>query len=182
MVQTFLKWLAELSPKILIETPKPKPSPLALEKYRIHHLPATALLSDTDPGIRYYGALQPTFADLIVDDVILVGSRDSGLPGEFKKEISRIENQARIQIFLPRSFSNDFDLLHVPHRLALENPNVLTEIIDGSTFPDLLRQHLVYHEPKVFVNGWSLVGFPQSEEAFLEEVLRLAGQPEQPYY
>jgi len=60
------------------------------------------------------------------------------------------------------------------YRFALENDLVRADAIEASEFPDLVGKYRIFAVPKTIVNDGGFVEGSLPEEAFLDEVLRIA--------
>jgi alkyl hydroperoxide reductase subunit AhpF len=100
MTRGLLEEVAALSEKISLEAYDfVKEADLA-KKYGIDKIPATALLGDRDYGIRFYGVPAGYEFTSLIEDIIDVSKRDSGLPKELLDELSKIDKPVHIQILI----------------------------------------------------------------------------------
>jgi glutaredoxin-like protein len=92
--------LADLSDKLSVEVYNFVTDKEMVEKYRVDKIPATVLVGEKDYGIRYYGI--PTgyeFATLL-EDLITVSRRDSGLSAESRQKLKELKDPLHIQVFV----------------------------------------------------------------------------------
>lgn len=68
--------------------------------YGIRRAPAIAVAGETDTGIRFYGAPDGHELLSLVDAVLLVASRDSGLSAESRARLAAVEQPIDIQVFV----------------------------------------------------------------------------------
>jgi len=98
MNTNLLKEVTDLSKKISLEVHDfVKESDLA-RKYGIDKIPATILLGDFDYGIRFYGVPAGYEFTSLIEDIIDVSKRDSGLPEELLNQLSKVDKRVHIQI------------------------------------------------------------------------------------
>ena len=68
--------------------------------YGIRRAPAIAVVGEADTGIRFYGAPDGHELLSLVDAILLVASRDSGLSDESRARLAEIEQPIDIQVFV----------------------------------------------------------------------------------
>ncbi len=92
--------IASLSERIAVEEFN-----LVLDKdqvrtYGILRAPAIAVVGETDTGIRFYGVPDGHELISLIDAVVLVASRDSGLSDESRARLAEVEEPIDIQVFV----------------------------------------------------------------------------------
>ena len=92
--------IASLSERVTVEEFN-----LVLDKdpvrtYGIHRAPAIAVVGETDTGIRFYGAPDGHELLSLIDAIVLVASRDSGLSDESRARLAEVEEPIDIQVFV----------------------------------------------------------------------------------
>ena len=92
--------IASLSERVTVEEFN-----LVLDKdpvrtYGIQRAPAIAVVGETDTGIRFYGAPDGHELLSLIDAIVLVASRDSGLSGESRARLAEVEEPIDIQVFV----------------------------------------------------------------------------------
>jgi hypothetical protein len=63
------------------------------------------------------------------------------------------------------------------HAIAVENPNVVADVIEAQEFPDLAARYAVMRVPKTIVNDSVEFVGAVSEDEFVRYVLEAAGVP-----
>jgi glutaredoxin-like protein len=95
-----LKEVTSLSEKISLEVHDfVKESDLA-KKYGIDKIPATILLGDLDYGIRFYGVPVGYEFTNLIEDIIDISKRDTGLPEELLNELSKVDKPVHIKVLI----------------------------------------------------------------------------------
>ena len=69
------------------------------EAYGIRRVPAIAVVGEQDTGIRFYGVPEGHELVSLVEAIVLVASRDSGLSGESRALIAAVDRPIDIQVF-----------------------------------------------------------------------------------
>lgn len=72
----------------------------AVQAYGIRRAPAIAVVGEADTGIRFYGVPEGHELISLVDAVLLVASRDSGLSDESRARLADVDEPLDIQIFV----------------------------------------------------------------------------------
>ncbi len=72
----------------------------AVQAYGIRRAPAIAVVGEADTGIRFYGVPEGHELISLVDAVLLVASRDSGLSDESRARLAEVDEPLDIQVFV----------------------------------------------------------------------------------
>ncbi len=72
----------------------------AVRTWGILRAPAIAVVGEADTGIRFYGVPEGHELISLVDAVLLVASRDSGLSDESRARLAEIDEPVDIQVFV----------------------------------------------------------------------------------
>lgn len=72
----------------------------AVRTYGILRAPAIAVVGEADTGIRFYGVPEGHELISLVEAVLLVASRDSGLSEESRARLAEVEAPIDIQVFV----------------------------------------------------------------------------------
>ncbi len=72
----------------------------AVRAYGIRRAPAIAVVGEADTGIRFYGVPEGHELISLVDAILLVASRDSGLSDESRARLAEVDEPLDIQVFV----------------------------------------------------------------------------------
>ena len=72
----------------------------AVAAYGIRRAPAIAVVGEADTGIRFYGVPEGHELISLVDAILLVASRDSGLNDESRARLAEVDEPLDIQVFV----------------------------------------------------------------------------------
>ncbi len=72
----------------------------AVQAYGIRRVPAIAVVGEADTGIRFYGVPEGHELISLVDAILLVASRDSGLSDESRARLAEVDEPLDIQVFV----------------------------------------------------------------------------------
>ena len=91
---------AELSERITVDEFNLVLDKDAVQAYGIRRAPAIAVVGEADTGIRFYGVPEGHELISLVDAVLLVASRDSGLSDESRARLAEVDEPVDIQVFV----------------------------------------------------------------------------------
>ena len=92
--------IAALSERIAVEEFNLVLDKDAVRQYGIRRAPAIAVVGEADTGIRFYGVPEGHELISLVDAILLVASRDSGLSDESRARLAEVEAPIDIQVFV----------------------------------------------------------------------------------
>ena len=72
----------------------------AVQAYGVRRVPAIAVVGEADTGIRFYGVPEGHELISLVDAILLVASRDSGLSDESRARLAEVDEPVDIQVFV----------------------------------------------------------------------------------
>ena len=70
------------------------------QKYKIDKIPATVVMGDKDDGIRFYGIPSGYEFVSILESIVMVSKRESGLSAETKKRLAAIKKPLHLEVFV----------------------------------------------------------------------------------
>ena len=92
--------IASLSERVTVEEFNLVLDKDAVQAYGIRRAPAIAVVGEADTGIRFYGVPEGHELISLVDAVLLVASRDSGLSDESRARLAEVDEPLDIQVFV----------------------------------------------------------------------------------
>jgi glutaredoxin-like protein len=137
--------------------------------YGIDKIPATVIMGEEDYGIRIFGIPSGYEYQTLIDDIVDVSHRDSGLA---------VDKDIRIQVFVTPTCPYCGIAVRLAHQFAMESPRIRGEMVESTEFPHISNKYKVYGVPKTIVNETIQFEGAVSEEVFLENVLK-AVKPEE---
>jgi glutaredoxin-like protein len=168
----FMIELVEASPKLkLVHYDINKDSELA-EEYGVKMTPSLVLLDDENQykRIKFNGIPSGHEINSFISSVIAVSGKGQQIPDEIKNRLSKIEKPVNIKVFVTLGCPHCPGAVEKAHLLALENENIVSDMIEAQTFYDLSEEYNVSSVPKIVVNDkFEFVG-DQPFEVFLEEI------------
>jgi glutaredoxin-like protein len=130
-----------------------------------------------DYGIRYAGIPSGHEFTSIINDILTVGRRDSGLSEETRAFLRSLDKPVLLQVFVTPTCPYCPRAVVLAHQMALESPLVQAEMIESMEFPELADRYSVSGVPHTVINdgkGNVIGAVPESH--LVEEMKRaLAG-------
>jgi glutaredoxin-like protein len=176
MTREILDEISGFSDRIVLETHDfVKEADLA-KSYGVDKIPATILIGDRDYGIRFYGVPAGYEFTTLIEDIINVSHRDSGLPKDVLTELSRIDKPVHIKILISPTCPYCARAVSTAHRFSMATDYITADMIELSEFPYLAVKYNVKSVPKIIINeDHDIVGSPPEME-FAQALLKAIGK------
>jgi glutaredoxin-like protein len=71
-----------------------------VERYQIDKIPATVLQTEKDLGIRFYGIPSGYEFASLLDEIVALSKKDSGLSEETKEKLKELDTPIHMQVFV----------------------------------------------------------------------------------
>jgi len=127
-----------------------------------------------DYGIRYAGIPAGHEFSSLIQDIIMVSTKESGLSEATREFLKSLKEPVHLQVFVTPTCPYCPRAVILAHRLALESPKVQAEMIEATEFPMLSNQYGVSGVPDTSINfGMSKVVGAVPEEHLIEEIKRV---------
>jgi glutaredoxin-like protein len=168
--------LAELSDKLEIEILDLVKDKARADELGVDKIPALAIMGEKDYGIRFFGIPAGYEFSSFIEDVVMVGKRDHGLPEDITKELAKIDSPVHLQIITSPTCPNCPRAVLTAHRFAMASDMIRADMIEGSEFQDLVTKYEVQGVPHVVINEeHSFVGaIPEADT--VKAVLKAIGK------
>jgi glutaredoxin-like protein len=152
------------------------------EKYKIDKAPGLIIAAKegqqiTDYGIRYAGIPSGHEFSSLIQDILLVSKRDSGLTPQTREFLKGLSEPLRLQVFVTPTCPYCPRAVVLAHMLAIESPMVQAEMVEATEFPELSNQFGVSGVPHTVINsGKGNVIGAVPEGNLLAEIQRALGR------
>ncbi len=166
-----LEELAQLSDKLSLEVYNFTEDKAEAEKYNIEKIPATVIMGDKDYGIRYYGIPSGYEFSSILQDIVTVSKRDTGLSESTKQKLASIQESVHLQVFVTPTCPYCPQAVILAHQIAMESDKVTADMIEASEFPHLAQRYQVMGVPKTVINDKSSVDGAVPEAHLMDHIL-----------
>jgi glutaredoxin-like protein len=91
--------IVDLSDKLSLEVYNFVMDPDQVRKYNIDKIPATVVVGDKDHGIRFFGIPSGYEFGTMIESILMVSRRESGLAAETKKRLATLNNPLHLEVF-----------------------------------------------------------------------------------
>jgi len=126
-----------------------------------------------DYGVRIAGVPAGHEFSSLIQDLILVSGRDSGLSQQTRDMLADLSEPITLQVFVTPTCPYCPRAVILAHQLALESPMVQAEMVEAMEFPELSQRHNVSGVPQTTINdGAGNVVGAVPEDHLLAEIIR----------
>ena len=128
-------------------------------KYRVDKAPVFVVAAKdgetlTDTGIQYAGIPSGHEFNTLIQDIILVSSRDSGLKETTREFLKALQKPVHLQVFVTPTCPYCPRAVVLAHKMAMENPGMVrAEGIESLEFQDVANQFNVSGVPQTTINS-----------------------------
>jgi len=151
----FVEEISKLSKKIFLKKIECTTKNKISNHFKIEMVPAIILTNKQkiDFGIRYYGLPGGYEINSFVNSILEVAGIKDSLPKNILERIAKVDQKIKIKIFVNLTCPYSPGAVTTAHRLALENNNIYAEMIDITTFPQLIKDFEITTTPKILINN-----------------------------
>lgn len=150
------------------------------EKYRVDKAPGIVMVGKDgeeliDYGVRYAGIPSGHEFSSLINDLIRVSQRDSGLSEQTRAQLKNIKDPVHLMVFVTPTCPYCPQAVLLAHQLAMESPLIEAEMVEATEFPELSNRYNVSGVPQTTINyGAGTVVGAVPEGHLLAEILRSA--------
>ena len=148
-------------------------------KFNVERVPAIVIAAKdgdqvTDFGIKYSGIPAGHEFGTLINDIMLVSGRDSGLSAEAREYLKNLDKPLHLQVFVTPTCPHCPRAVLLAHQMAMENPAMIrAEGVEATEFPELANQFNVRGVPQTVINaGMGTVVGAMPEKNLLAEIMR----------
>jgi len=170
-----LEEVAGLSDKITLEVYDFEEHKTKADELKIDKIPATAIMGDKDYGIRFFGIPSGYEFSTLLEAILMVSKRDSGLSGETRKKLAELKNDLHLQVFITPTCPYCPGAVHLAHQFAMESDKVTADMVEAIEFPHLSQEYNVRGVPKTVANHQDAAEGALPEQQLLLRVMAIAG-------
>lgn len=128
------------------------------QKYGVEAVPAFVLAARdgeqiTDFGIRFLGIPAGHEFSSLVNSLLLVSKRDSGLSAQTREFLKSLTKPVRLQVFVTPTCPYCPRAVVLAHQMALESRLVEAEMVEAMEFPELSNRYNVSSVPQTTINS-----------------------------
>lgn len=163
--------IADLSDKVTAIIYKKGENPEMEDKVHANRFPVVSILNKDGEysGVKFHGVPGGHELNSFILAMYNVAGPGQQISEDVLKDIKSIDKKLNIKVGVSLSCHVCPDVVVAAQRIAIENPNIETEMLDLSNFPDLKDKHKIMSVPAIIVND-SKVYFGGKK---LEEIVNL---------
>jgi len=138
--------------------------------------PALTGVGEKDHGIRFFGVPAGYEFTTLIEDIVMVGKREHGLPKEVTDILAKVDSPVHMQVVVSPTCPYCPRAVLAAHRFAMASDMIRGDMVEGSEFPHLVNKYNVQGVPHTVINeSYSYVGaLPDAEAA--KAVLKAIGK------
>lgn len=167
-----LSEISALSEKITLSRYDIDKNSVEANLYDIEMVPSFVILDKEDAykGVKFNGIPAGHEINSFISALMEMSGAESEVPEDLALRIAKIDKPINIKVFVTLSCPHCPGAVQKAHKLAMLNKNVVGEMIEAQTFPELSDKFNVSGVPKIIINDkYELVG-NQPIERFLEQI------------
>ena len=163
--------IADLSDKVTAIIYKKGENPEMEDKVHANRFPVVSILNKDGEysGVKFHGVPGGHELNSFILAMYNVAGPGQQISEDVLEDIKSIDKKLNIKVGVSLSCHVCPDVVVAAQRIAIENPNIETEMLDLSNFPDLKDKHKIMSVPAIIVND-SKVYFGGKK---LEEIVSL---------
>jgi glutaredoxin-like protein len=149
------------------------------QKFNVTNTPAIVIAARDgteimDLGIQYSGIPSGHEFNTLINDILIVSKRDSGLTKETREFLKNLDKPLHLQVFVTPSCPYCPRAVLLVHQMAMENPRMIrAEGVEATEFPELANRFNVQGVPQTVINaGAGTVVGAVPEQNLLAEIMR----------
>lgn len=125
-------------------------------------------------GIQYSGIPAGHEFSTLINDILMVSSRDSGLSEQTREFLKKLEKPIHMQVFVTPTCPYCPQAVLLAHQMSMENPAMIrAEGVEATEFPELAQRFNVSGVPQTTINaGMATVIGAVPEKQLLSELMR----------
>ena len=148
-------------------------------KFNVTNVPAVVIAAKNgfeikDLGIQFSGIPSGHEFGTLINDILLVSKRDSGLNEKTREYLKNLDKPLHLQVFVTPTCPYCPRAVLLAHQMAMENPQMIrAEGVEAMEFPELASRFNVSGVPQTVINaGAGTVVGAVPEQNVLAEIRR----------
>ena len=179
--QQLLEEVQAISDKISLDVYDLEEDAAKAAEYKVDKAPAIVIAAkngDTikDYGIRYYGIPSGHEFSSLIQDILQVSERDSGLQPATREFLRSLNQPVHLQEFVTPTCPYCPRAVILTHRMAMESDMLTADMVEAQEFYELSNKYGVSGVPHTDINdGQGTIVGALPEEHFVAEIRRALG-------
>ena len=157
--QQLLQEITAVSPLISLSVHDVEHDKALADKFNVDRAPQVVIAAKdgsnvTDLGIRFSGVPSGHEFSTLVNDILLVSRRDSGLSASTREFLKGLSEPLLLQVFVTPTCPYCPRAVLLAHQMAMENPKMIrAEGIEATEFRELAEKFYVSGVPQTVINS-----------------------------
>ena len=171
-IKDFLTEISNISEKISLEIYKLGENPQLEDKISLDLSPTIAILDSNNNfrGVKFSGLPSGHELNSFILALYNIAGPGQNLDDTLKLKIKNINNKITLKVAVSLSCSLCPEVVIGAQRLAIENQNIQTEMIDIFAFPELKSKYNIMGVPALIINNKDIIFGKQSIEEIIEKI------------
>ena len=170
-----LEDVAGLSVKIKLEVKDFLADKKLAAELGIDKIPATAVLGDEDYKIRFFGIPAGYEFTTLIETILMVSRRSSGLAKEVLDELARVKQPVHLQVLVSPTCPYCPTAVLAAFKLAMKSKYVRSDMVEVSEFPYFPNKYNMKGVPHTVINEDSSAIGALPEKELLEKIMEAIG-------
>lgn len=175
--EELLRELGTLDPRIQLEVWSVLANPQRAKELGVERVPAVLLARNGDARVRFYGIPAGFEFATLVDALIMVSRGASPLSPATRARLVGLSAPIHIQVFVTPTCPYCPPVARLACAVAVESPQVRSDVVEASEFPDLVDRYRILGVPKVVINETTAFEGAIPEDEFVRKLLQAASTP-----
>ena len=167
--------LAALSPKLHLEVKDFYTQTEEATEAGVERIPATVMSAGDAANVKFYGIPMGYEFGTMIEDLVTLSRGVSPLTLASRKKLKQLKDNVHIQVFVTPTCVYCPQVAHLAHAMAMENANIVADVVEVQEFPMLAQRYMVSGVPKTVINNSVQFVGAIPEDAFVDKVLEAAG-------
>ncbi|MEM1742543.1 MAG: thioredoxin family protein [Nitrososphaerota archaeon] len=142
------------------------------ESWNIDKVPAFLLFGKREYNVRFFGLPAGYEFTTLIEDIIDVSKGMTRLTPKTKGVLKTISSPVHIHVFVTPTCPYCTRVVTLAHQFAIENLNIVSDMIEAMEFPDLANKYNVLAVPKTVINDKVFFEGAIPEPVFLQNILK----------
>ncbi|MGM0401886.1 MAG: protein disulfide oxidoreductase [Chloroflexota bacterium] len=147
-----LREVASLSEKVELEVHSFIADKEMAEEYGIDKIPGTAVMSDVDYGVRFFGVPSGYEFTSLIEAIVDVSQGTSDLAEETREALKEVMEPVHMQVFITPTCPYCPGAVRLAHSMAVASEWIQADMVEAVEFPQLANKYRVQGVPKTIIN------------------------------
>ena len=170
--EALLEELANLSPKLDIEVKNFYTDTQDARDAGVERIPAIIMSTNGSNHVKFYGIPMGFEFSTIIEDIITISRGVSPLTMASRKKLKQVKEPVHIQVFVTPTCGYCPQVARLAHSFAMENENIIADVIEVQEFPILAQRYMISGVPKTVINNKVQFVGAVPESGFVDFVLK----------